>query len=236
MPGNDSMMKHPRFNFAILVAGIVMLASANAMTENVKVIGNSSVKANQISAQELKSVFLRERNSLGDGTHVEPVLAKRGPAHEAFLKQYLNRTDSELLNYYRSLVFTGKGSMPRVFGSDDEVVTYVSKTRGAIGYVSSETGAPGTKTLIVEASANAARQLLTRVAPLYPALLRQQLIGGTVRLKITVTAKGDVQNVKVLGGNPILGESAVAAVELWKYVAGTSPTNMEISIPFDPHQ
>lgn len=229
-------MKHPRFNIAIMVAGIAMLASVNASSEGVKVIGNSSVQENQISAQELKSVFLRERNSLSDGTHVEPVLAKSGPAHEAFLKQYLNQTDSELLNYYRSLVFTGKGSMPRVFGSDDEMVAYVSKTRGAIGYVSSEAGAPGTKTLIVEASANAARHLVTRVAPLYPELLRQQLIGGTVRLKITVTAKGDVQNVKVLGGNPILGESAVAAVGLWKYVAGSSRTNMEISILFDPRQ
>jgi TonB family protein len=229
-------MKHPRFNIAIMVAGIAMLASVNASAEGVKVIGNSSVQENQISAQELKSVFLRERNTLSDGTHVEPVLAKSGPAHEAFLKQYLNQTDSELLNYYRSLVFTGKGSMPRVFGSDDEMVAYVSKTRGAIGYVSSEAGAPGTKTLIVEASANAARHLVTRVAPLYPELLRQQLIGGTLRLKITVTAKGDVQNVKVLGGNPILGESAAAAVGLWKYVAGSSRTNMEISILFDPRQ
>jgi len=43
------------------------------------------VKAEVISANEVKSVFLEEYNSPRDGTHVEPVLEKDGPVHEAFL-------------------------------------------------------------------------------------------------------------------------------------------------------
>jgi ABC-type phosphate transport system substrate-binding protein len=39
--------------------------------------------------------------------------------------------------------------MPKTVGSDDEVVAYVAKTKGAIGYVSSSASAAGVKTLEV---------------------------------------------------------------------------------------
>jgi TonB family protein len=36
-------------------------------------------------------------------------------------------------------------------------------------------------------------------------------------LEVTITPKGTVESAKVLGGNPILAESAVTAVKKWKY-------------------
>src|ERR1022692_427112 len=131
-----SAMKNPKM---ILVAGLMMLLPAKLFAGNVKVIANPSVKMETISASEIKSVFLEERNSLHDGTHVEPVLSKSGPAHAAFLKEYLGQNDDSLQEYYRTLVFTGKGSMPKALRSDEEVAAYVARTRGAIGYVSSAT-------------------------------------------------------------------------------------------------
>jgi ABC-type phosphate transport system substrate-binding protein len=134
----------------LLAAGFVAFAAGNARAGNVKVIANPSVKADSISADELKSVFLEEKSSLSDGSHVEPVLEKGGPAHEAFLKEYLDKNDSALQTFYRSLVFTGKGSMPKAVGSDADVVAFVAKTKGAIGYVSEGAAAEGTKTLQVK--------------------------------------------------------------------------------------
>ena len=84
----------------------------------VKVIANNSVGATAVSREELKGVFLETKNSLSDGSAVEPVLLKGGPAHEAFLKEYVGRMDAALQNYYRSLVFTGKGSMPKALAGD----------------------------------------------------------------------------------------------------------------------
>jgi ABC-type phosphate transport system substrate-binding protein len=78
------------------------------------------------------------------------VLAKSGAAHEAFLNEYLGKSDSALQTYYRSLVFTGKGSMPKALGSDAEVAAYVAKTKGAIGYVSAGSSSEGAKTLQVK--------------------------------------------------------------------------------------
>jgi ABC-type phosphate transport system substrate-binding protein len=77
-------------------------------------------------------------------------LIKGGPAHEAFLKEYLGKSDTALQAFYRSLVFTGKASMPKILGSDAEVVAYVAKTKGAIGYVSPDASTAGVKTLQVK--------------------------------------------------------------------------------------
>jgi TonB family protein len=224
-------MKNPKM---LLVAAVVMFGSVQALAGNVKVIANPSVKAEAISAREVKSVFLEERNSLRDGTHVEPVLAKNGPAHAAFLKDYLGQDDDALQNYYRSLVFTGKGSMPKTLHSDEEVVAYVARTRGAIGYVSSNSPVDGVKTLAVYLEEyEVTRKLISRVEPDYPGILQSNHIGGTVRLKVTIASNGTVEDVDLLGGNPILGEAAMVAVKKWVYGAGRSRTVTEVSIPFD---
>jgi ABC-type phosphate transport system substrate-binding protein len=139
-----------RFRALLLAAGLIILVPLSAQAGAVKIIANTSVKADSISADELKSVFLEDKNSLSDGSHVEPVIQKGGPAHEAFLKQYLDKSDTALQTYYRSLVFTGKGSQPKAVGSDAEAVAYVAKTKGAIGYVSEGAAAEGTKTLQVK--------------------------------------------------------------------------------------
>jgi hypothetical protein len=122
------------------------LAASPASAAGFKVIANPSVKASDISIDDLNDVFLAIRTSLPDGSPVEPVLARAGSAHDAFLKD-LGKSGSALSTYYRSLVFTGKAGMPKICGSDAEVIAYVAKTKGAVGYVSAEARAPGTKTL-----------------------------------------------------------------------------------------
>ena len=217
----------------LVAAGLIVLAAGDAQAGGLKVIANSSVGARVVSAHELKSVFLQERNSLADGSRVVPVLERSGTAHESFLKQYLGQNDSALQSYY-SLVFTGKGAMPKVVGSDAEMVSYVAKTRGAIGYVSSSAPVDGVKTLAVyEAEDQGARKLISRIEPVYPDILQSHHIGGTVRLEVTIASNGTVEDVKLLGGSPILAEAAMAAVKKWVYAAGRSQTTAEVSIPFD---
>jgi hypothetical protein len=134
-----------------LIAALVLFcAAASASAADIKVIANPSVGASAVSADELKNVFLITKTSLSDGSHVEPVLEKGGATHEAFVKEYLGKTDSALQTYYRSLVFTGKASMPKTLGADAEVVAYVAKTKGAVGYVSGEASTAGVKTLEVK--------------------------------------------------------------------------------------
>jgi len=141
-------MKHMLCPVLGLVLGTVLSCLAHA--GDIRVIANPSVGVSSISADDLKGVFLATKTSLSDGSHVEPVLEKSGPAHEAFLRQYIGKTDSALETYYRSLVFTGKASMPKSVGTDAEVAAYVARTKGAIGYVGAGASTAGVKVLEVK--------------------------------------------------------------------------------------
>lgn len=222
-----------RLRMFLVAAGlVVMTLTSLSPASDIKIIANSSVNEETISASELRRVYLEIKISLADGTHVEPVLENGGPAHHAFLQDYLGMSEDDLQTYYRTLLFTGKGSMPKKLGSDAEVVAYVARTRGAIGYVSSAANTENVKTLAIAVSNGAERKLITRVEPDYPDTLMRLNIGGTVRLRISISAKGNVQDVELLGGNPILAESAIAAVKKWVYAAGKGQTVLEVSLSF----
>jgi hypothetical protein len=129
---------------------LLLYVASPAAASDVKVIANCSVKVSKVSPADLKSIFWETKTSLDDGSRVEPVLLKTGDAHEAFVRQYTGKTAVSLATYYRSLVFTGKGGMPKVFTSEADLVEYVRKTKGAIGYVSAEANTKGVKILQVE--------------------------------------------------------------------------------------
>jgi TonB family protein len=218
----------------LLIAATFLVGSGVlAFAGNVKVIVNPSVRTDSISPEELRAVFLLQRRTLKDGSSVIPVLQKGGATHEAFLREFLNRESEELRTYYQGLVFTGKGSMPKELNSDSEVVNYVALTKGTMGYVSSSANTEGVKVLVVFPSGRSGdRTLLTRVEPVYPEALKMRGISGTVRLELTISPKGSVDNVAVLGGNPILAEAAVTAVKQWVYSPWPAPTTVQVSIPF----
>lgn len=187
-----------------------------------------------ISAGELKSVFLLQKRALQDGSIVTPVVQKSGATQELFLREYMDCDPEEIHTYYYGLVFTGKGVMPKELHSDAEVVEYVARTRGAIGYVSSAASSKGVKILaVVRQGREQERRLLKRVEPEYPETLKRLHIGGTVRLRLTISPKGDVEAVIVLGGNPILGEAAAKAAQQWVYRASAQRSTVEVSVPFE---
>ena len=219
----------------VLVAVMATGGTLAAFAQDVVVIANTSLKADSISREELRNVFLLRTRTTRDGSRAEPVLEKSGATHSAFVKQFLNRDSTELPIYYQGLVFTGKASMPNELSSDAEVVDYVRRTRGAIGYISSAAHADGVKVLTVSETTGNERRLVRRVEPEYPDTLRHMGIGGNVRLELTIAPKGMVETVAVLGGNPILAEAAVQAVKQWVYEPGPQ-TKIEFNIPFDPKQ
>jgi len=121
-----------------------------ATASDLVVIANPEMEISQISAGDLRAIFLGTKTSFKDARAVWPVLKKPGPQLADFCLQYLGKTEAGLLIYYRSLVFTGKWSMPVTLNSDAEVVAYVAKSRGAIGFVSDASNLMGVKTLKVE--------------------------------------------------------------------------------------
>lgn len=80
------------------------------------------------------------------------------------------------------------------------------------------------------------RKVTTRVEPKYPPTLERLYIGGVVRLQVEIAANGTVEGAQLLGGNPILGQSAIAAVKQWKYSPANHKTQQVERLEFDPHK
>jgi TonB family protein len=80
------------------------------------------------------------------------------------------------------------------------------------------------------------RKVIARVEPRYPPMLERLYIGGVVRLQVDIAANGTVESAQVIGGNPILGQAAIAAVKQWKYTPAKTKTKTVERLEFDPHQ
>ena len=78
------------------------------------------------------------------------------------------------------------------------------------------------------------RKLVYKENPGYPLTLREAHIGGVVRLEILISAKGSVDTVTPLGGNPVLVEAASVAVRKWKYIPADAETKTQVEFTFDP--
>jgi len=141
------MRKIP-LNLLLLLLGLT-LHPAISQAQDVFIIANKNFAASQITTAELRDIFTGVRSRLADGTRSIPVALKGGPAHEVFLKNYVQQNPDEFRVSWRKVVFTGKGSMIREFSSENALLDYVSATPGAIGYVSRITDIHSVKVLVV---------------------------------------------------------------------------------------
>jgi TonB family protein len=60
-------------------------------------------------------------------------------------------------------------------------------------------------------------QIATKVIPVYPPLARQAGIQGMVLLKVQINKSGDIENIQLVSGHPMLAPAAIEAVKQWKY-------------------
>jgi TonB family protein len=92
---------------------------------------------------------------------------------------------------------------------------------GVIGGIISSTPGTGSNSgvpLRVRVSQGVSQGLLvTKVEPEYPEVARMARIQGTVLLKATIDANGDVEELGLISGHPLLAPAAIAAVKQWKY-------------------
>jgi len=59
--------------------------------------------------------------------------------------------------------------------------------------------------------------LVRKVNPVYPPLARQARIQGTVVLQAQISKDGNIENLQLISGHPMLAPAAIEAVKQWKY-------------------
>jgi protein TonB len=75
--------------------------------------------------------------------------------------------------------------------------------------------------------------LIHKVVPPYPALAKTARIQGQVVLHAIISKQGNVENLNVMSGHPMLVQSALDAVKQWKYrpyILNGEPVEVETTI------
>jgi periplasmic protein TonB len=83
--------------------------------------------------------------------------------------------------------------------------------------------------------------LLYRIEPAYPPLARQARIQGVVLLTAIIDKSGNIQNLQLLSGHPMLAPAAIDAVKQWRYkpfLLNGQPVEVEttITVNFQLHE
>ncbi len=130
------MKKHFVFGLAVMAAFALITGGAvnSAVAEEIFVFTNKAVPDSSISQAELKNIFLGKKVRWADNQRIDCVAQKDTSCHESFLQQYIQKNPFQFNNYWKKQIFTGKGQPPRTFASEQELIDYVSRTSGAIGY------------------------------------------------------------------------------------------------------
>ena len=128
---------------------IVFALVAGAAHAGVIIIANKDVKDTAITKADLKEIFLGKKVQWTDNTKIRFVTLKESGPHKTFLRTYINKSSKQYSNYWRKMVFTGKGKIPKSFATNAEMIKYVSGTSGAIGYIGSSTKPANVNTINV---------------------------------------------------------------------------------------
>jgi TonB family protein len=78
------------------------------------------------------------------------------------------------------------------------------------------------------------RRAKSKVPPLYPELARKMHIAGTVKIEVTVASNGTVKEARVVGGHPVLANSALDAAKKWRFEPAPAESTGVIEFKFEP--
>ena len=78
--------------------------------------------------------------------------------------------------------------------------------------------APAAESPVLANAEDMRGRLIYRVAPIYPPLPRQARIQGVVIVRIIINKLGEVRDMRVVSGNPMLAPAAVDAIKKWRYI------------------
>lgn len=80
--------------------------------------------------------------------------------------------------------------------------------------------------------------LIQRVEPTYPTIATRARIQGTVQLSAIISKEGNIENLRLISGHPLLVQAAMDAVKQWRYrpyILNGEPLEVETTVIVNFH-
>ncbi len=101
------------------------------------IISNKNIPETLLNKEDIKDIYLGKKISWSNNESIYLGEIEDVELRQIFTREYLDKTFTQYINHWRQLVFTGKGNPPYSFKTEADLIQWISKTNGAIGYISS---------------------------------------------------------------------------------------------------
>lgn len=110
--------------------------AAQGVDHSLRVVVNKENKLASLPTDDLVRIFLGKKTLWDSGVRVVPAMPEEeSGAGEAFLSGTLKKSVSQFRAYWKRLLFSGGGTVPKVFRSSDQIIDFVARQPGAIAVV-----------------------------------------------------------------------------------------------------
>ncbi len=124
----------------LLTPGLAARAADHRDDPGFVVAVHADNPASSISREDLARIFLKKKGQWDEGGEAHPVDRNADSAvREAFSRTILEREVAEIEGYWQRVSFAGRDAPPPELAADREVLDFVRRDPGAVGYVASWT-------------------------------------------------------------------------------------------------
>jgi len=119
---------------------------------DVAFISNESVLVSKMTKNELNKILLGKTVNWNDGSKINLAVYKKDAdleIHKKTIRKYTMKSAVQFQRWWRKLAFTGKGTIPKSFGSEEDLIKFIKNKEGSIGYVNKEKIADSVKVIVI---------------------------------------------------------------------------------------
>lgn len=103
--------------------------------EEYVVVCHKECPVDTLTSQEVKRIFLGKMKKWPDGSSIDIVVNSNEEVHANFTRSALSKSPSQLSNYWRKILFSGRSVMPISVKNDVDAKSYVAEHTNALTYI-----------------------------------------------------------------------------------------------------
>lgn len=129
------MKKSYTNNLIRLSLVLVSMAFISSALAAPVMVAHPGVSTDALNKGDVQKIYLGKTGNWGDGSRVILSMLKSGDVSAVFLKTNVKKSQKQFGTFWKKAVFSGTGEMPASFDTESDLLMFVSRTPGAVGYV-----------------------------------------------------------------------------------------------------
>jgi len=113
------------------------------------IIAHPDITVNEMTSNRIKQIYLNRSKKWQDGSRIRLTILSNHPTTTLFMTKYLGKSSTQFDRYWKRQLFSGKGIPPEYFKTLEDLLHYIHITKGAIGFIDSNTPPAGVTVIML---------------------------------------------------------------------------------------